>query len=296
MGNNKSKIYNKKKETSSLENNIDNNINLEWLTKKNILEYNENENYRLIDQYFIMKEMYKIEDEIIFDKLENTGENVLVLDSGCGNGTWCLDMAKKYPNINFYGIDKIDIFPKTIKPINCSFEKEDLFEYISKSSKNFNIITQRFMAMYLKENEWKVLLDNYCKILKSGGYIIIVESNLIVSNMGNKTKVFAEQFKYALKARNIIPYINNKLEEIIITSGFIIEKKEYYSIPLFGNTKIGKSYGENIIQSLRNMKKWFEISLDINENELEEIIKIIKKESNEYKTYNNTYYYIAYKP
>lgn len=56
-----------------------------------------------------MKEMYKIEDEIIFDKLENTGENILVLDSGCDNGTWCLDMAK---NINFYGIDKIVIFPK----------------------------------------------------------------------------------------------------------------------------------------------------------------------------------------
>lgn len=34
MGNNKSKIYNKKIETSSLVNNIDNNINLKWLTKK----------------------------------------------------------------------------------------------------------------------------------------------------------------------------------------------------------------------------------------------------------------------
>lgn len=62
----------------------------------------------------------------------------------------------------------------------------------------------------------KGLLDNYYKILKSGGYIIIVEYNLIVSNMGNKTKIFAEQFKYALKSRNINPYINNKLEEIII--------------------------------------------------------------------------------
>lgn len=283
MGNKQSKNYNKQKDTNSLDNNIDKNINLKWLNKKNILEYNENEDYRLIDQYFIMKEIYGLEDELIFNNLKNN-KNVLVLDSGCGNGSWCLDMSKKYPYVKFYGIDKMDIYPKTIKPINCFFEKYDLFEYTSETQNKFDLITQRFMAMYLKEDEWKKIFDNYYRILKPGGYLNIVESNLIVSNMGNETKKFAEQFKHALKARKINPYINNELE-----------KKEFYSIPLFGNTNIGKSYGKNVIQSLKNMKKWFEMSLDIDENDLEEILEIIKEESEEYETFNNTYYFIAYK-
>lgn len=294
MGNKHSKSYNKQKDDISFENNIDNNINLKWLNNKNILEYNENEDYRLIDQYFIMKEIYKLEDKYLFNNLKND-EKVLVLDSGCGNGNWCLDMSEEYPHIEFFGIDKMDIFPKDIKPMNCFFEEKDLFEYISTTQKMFNLITQRFMAMYLKEDEWKKILDNYYNILKPGGYINIVESNLIVSNIGNKTKKFAEQFKYGLKARRINPYINNNLEEIIKSSGFIIEKKEFYSIPLFGDTKIGNLYGENIIQSLKNMKKWFEMSHDIDEYELEKILEIIKKESNEYKTFNNTYYFVAYK-
>lgn len=275
MGNKQSKIK-KQKDTSSLENNIDNNINFKWLNKKNILEYNENEN--------------------MFNNLKNNNNKLSVLDSGCGNGTWCLDMSKKYEDITFYGIDNIDVFPKTIKPINCLFEKCDLFKYTSITSKKFNLITQRFMAMYLKKDEWKKILDNYYHILTPGGYINIVESNLIISNMGTKTKIFAEQFKYALKARKINPYINNVLEEILISSGFVIEKKELFSIPLFDNTNVGETYGENIIQSLKNMKKWFEMSLDIDENEIEEILKIIKNESKEYKSFNNTYYYIAYKP
>src|SRR5690348_461134 len=97
MGNKQSKNYNKQKD-NSFENNIDNNINLKWLNKKNILEYNEDENYRLIDQYFIMKEIYKLEDKFIFNNLKND-EKLLVLDSGCGNGNWCLDMSEKYPHI-----------------------------------------------------------------------------------------------------------------------------------------------------------------------------------------------------
>lgn len=152
-----------------------------------------------------MKEIYKLEDKYLFNNLKND-EKVLVLDSGCGNGNWCLD--------------KMDIFPKDIKPMNCFFEEKDLFEYISTTQKKFNLITQRFMAMYLKEDEWKKILDNYYNILKLGGYINIVESNLIVSNIGNKTKKFAEQFKYGLKARRINPYINNNLEEIIKSSKY----------------------------------------------------------------------------
>lgn len=44
------------------------------------------------------------------------------------------------------------------------------------------------------------------------------------------------------------------------------------------------------------MKKWFKLSLEMQKDELEEVLKIIKKESFEFKTYNNTYYYIAHKP
>ena len=92
------------------------------------------------------------------------------------------------------------------------------------------------------------------------------------------------------------PYINEKLETLLIKCGFIIEKIELRSISLFGENKIEKVYGNNVVNSLRSMKKWFKDAFDIEEKELENILKIIENESKEFKTYNNTYYYIAYKP
>lgn len=297
MGNKQFKDYNLKSNTCSFENNLDKNINKKWINEEDILEYNQDEDYRLLDQYFIMKEIYKIEDKLMFSKLKKSkDEKILVLDSGCGNGVWSLNMSKKHYDINFYGIDKMYICPKDIKPPNCFFEKKELFDYTITTLKKFDLVTQRFMAMYLKKDEWKQILDNYYNILKPGGYINIVESNLIVSNPGTKTKIFAEEFKNTLIDKNINPFINKDLEKILISCGFIIDKKIFYSIPLFGDTNIGKIYGKNIIESLRNMKKWFKLSLEMQEDELEEVLKIIEKESFEFKTYNNTYYYIAHKP
>lgn len=58
MGNKQFKDYNLKSNTCSFENNLDKNINKKWINEEDILEYNQDEDYRLLDQYFIMKEIY----------------------------------------------------------------------------------------------------------------------------------------------------------------------------------------------------------------------------------------------
>ena len=281
----------------------DNNKNFEWLNdKKTIITYNEDEDYRLIDQHFIIKKAFNSLDENILSDVKRNNGELLILDSGCGNGTWCLDMSEKFPDITFYGIDKMDIFPKDIKPENCEFKQHDIFDYIKGNKKFFSLITQRFMAMYLTKEQWITLLKYYYDNLQPGGYIIFVESNFISSNMGKQTKEFAKQFMYLLRARKIDPYINDSLESLITSVGFTLKSniylpdKNYVSIPLFGESSIGKCYGENIIRSLKSMQSWFEKSLGIDECEFDNILNIIKEESEECKTFNNTYYYIAHKP
>ncbi|GAB7364700.1 hypothetical protein MBLNU230_g5500t2 [Neophaeotheca triangularis] len=36
-----------------------------------------------------------------------------ILDLGCGTGLWCLEMAEKYPDAEIYGVDLINITPKS---------------------------------------------------------------------------------------------------------------------------------------------------------------------------------------
>lgn len=267
-----------------------------------ILKYNNKEDYRLLDQHFITKIILNTLCKTPISKLidEKNKNEFSVLDAGCGNCAWSLDMAKEFPEIKIYGIDIIDNFPKDIKPVNCFFTKEDLFIYTDKTKnsnfKKFDYIFQRYMSMYLKEDQWKILFENYYNMLKPGGYIEIVESNIISSNVGPETRDFGDQLSFALQARKINPYINTKLESFLISAGFIIKETNYISTKLFNDEIINDIYGINVLQSLENMKDWLINSFDIKDNDFLKIIEKIKKECKKYDTYNNTYYYIAYKP
>lgn len=263
-----------------------------------ILEYNNKEDYRLLDQHFMTKIILNTLCKTPIIKLieEKNEYEFEVLDAGCGNCAWSLSMAKEFPKIKIYGIDIIDNFPKDIKPINCSFIKENLFIYTEKyNSKKFDYIFQRYMSMYLKEEQWKILIKNYYNMLKPGGFIEIVESNIISSNMGPDTQDFANQLVFALQARKINPYINTKIESFLVSAGFIIKEKNYVSTKLFNDEIINDIYGTNVLQSLENMKNWITKTFDIKDDDFFKILEKIKKESKKYNTFNNTYYYVAYK-
>ena len=59
--------------------------------------------------------------------LVEPGEQVRVLDLGCGTGIWAIEMAKIYPNAYFLGIDLAAIQPQN-RPINCDFHAPCDFE------------------------------------------------------------------------------------------------------------------------------------------------------------------------
>lgn len=270
-----------------------------------ILKYNNKEDYRLLDQHFITKiilnTLCKTQiSKLITEKNKKNVEEFKVLDAGCGNCAWSLELANEFPEIKIYGIDIIDNFPKDIKPINCYFIKENLFVYTEELKnddlKKFDYIFQRYMSMYLKEEQWKILFENYYKMLNPGGYIEIVESNIISSNLGPDTQDFTNQLSFVLKARKINPYINTKLESFLVSTGFIIKETNYVSTKLFNDEIINDIYGINALQSLENMKDNLIKTFDIKDDEFFEIMEKIKKESKKYNTYNNTHYYIAYKP
>jgi ubiquinone/menaquinone biosynthesis C-methylase UbiE len=274
--NNNEKIYSPKKQINS--NYVEDN-NDEF-----IIKYNRDEDDRLNEQHFIIQNAFKGLDIKTFSNFKD--KEILILDAGCGNGTWCLYMSSNFPNAKFYGVDIKNIYPKDIK-LNCEFEKIEISEYLKKTEKNsFDIITQRFMAMDLKKNEWKALLDDYYRVLKTGGYLIIVESDLISSNMGFETIKFSKNFEELLKNREIDPYINNSLCKLINSTKFILKDKKDAKIYLFEDPEIKDTYGINIMTSLKNMKF---------DDNMTKFLSLFEEECRNNKTHNFTYCYILYK-
>jgi hypothetical protein len=105
-------------------------------------------------------------------------KGIVVLDVGCGPGTWTMEMSTAFPKSTFIGIDQSAFYPRDIKPRNCHFrtcgslvEQQEL----PFPDNSIDYIYQRDMNWGLTGQTWQPLLLEYQRILKPGGWIECVE-------------------------------------------------------------------------------------------------------------------------
>lgn len=85
---------------------------------------------------------------------EQLTEGINVLDSGCGPGTWTLDLAEVYPKSKFYGVDASCVFPENIKPPNVQFLIGNIAKDLPFPDNQFDFIFQRLLFLGLTSDDW----------------------------------------------------------------------------------------------------------------------------------------------
>ncbi|RGB40716.1 S-adenosyl-L-methionine-dependent methyltransferase [Rhizophagus diaphanus] len=98
-----------------------------------------------------------------------------VLDIGCGPGSWLLDLASKYENSYFFGIDIKPVYPKEIKPENLEFCEADIFNGLPFPDNEFDFVHQEVMSFIIKADQWNYVISELIRVTKPGGFIEIVE-------------------------------------------------------------------------------------------------------------------------
>lgn len=103
------------------------------------------------------KEILDNSNYIIHNYLEMTGnfhsvfsnDNPIYLEIGTGKGNFIIENAKKYPNINFIGIEKYDsVLVRAIEKLGC-LELDNL-KFIRTDAKNIdNIFNKEISKLYL---------------------------------------------------------------------------------------------------------------------------------------------------
>ncbi|GAN01068.1 methyltransferase type 11 [Mucor ambiguus] len=124
--------------------------------------------------YIETNRLIKLFSAPITKQLEN---GIRVLDAGCGPGCWSLDMAVKYKNSQFYGVDVLETqFPQdSDKPTNTGFVLGDLADNIPYPRDTFDFIYQRLLSLAFTKEQWKQNLKELERVLKPGGYLELTE-------------------------------------------------------------------------------------------------------------------------
>ena len=165
-------------------------------------------------------------------------DNPIHLEIGMGKGNFIINMAIKYPNINFIGVEKYDsVIAKAIEKINnydldnLLVLREDAYNLEKYFSGKIDTIYLNFSDPWPKKRHARrrltsgYFLNIYDKLYKSAGTLIqktdnltLLESSII--NLNNHGYIFKE---ISLDLSNTdIPNIKTEYEEKFIKKGIKI--------------------------------------------------------------------------
>ncbi|KAI8093519.1 S-adenosyl-L-methionine-dependent methyltransferase [Halteromyces radiatus] len=237
-------------------------------------------------------------------------ENVLnvpgaqCLDIGCGpTATWLIDMAAEFPNANFTGIDIQEVNPVANPisppsalpgqlPSNCQFKRIDVLLDIGLPLASFDHIYQRFMFnVYrmdaFRQSKFLELVD----LLKPGGYIELIEPDMIPRQVGPKYSRLASAVSDMITSNKKSLYHGPVIKQCLLDAGLEDVQGDYISIPICWGGYVGKMLYESIVCVVGQLGEvlWpcLELEGDYDEMIYNKFLDSAFDECVEYKTYVN---------
>ncbi|CAG8599620.1 6675_t:CDS:2 [Ambispora gerdemannii] len=223
----------------------------------------------------------------ISDSLEN--HKAFVLDSGCGPGVWCLDMATNWPDVEFLGLDISSVFPEEIKPKNVKFLEHNILEGIPVDDGHFTFIHQRFLCGGIPIADWQGnILKEFARICKPKGWVEFLESDTkFVSPSPNAEWLWTScKFIKFWELRGMDVYIGLHLEDYLKNNGgFTNIHHDILDIPIGSwGGRLGQLVCEDLLLGLGALKVPLASLMGISVGEYETLLNNFEAGVNEYKT------------
>jgi methionine biosynthesis protein MetW len=205
-----------------------------------------------------LSKLYKSVDvenrRVILSLLEVAGNSARILDLGCNDGGFTLEMGKKVGTTSLFGVELVEEFVQQCLTQGIETHRADLNEPLPFNNASFDIIVANQVFEHLHNTDQFIKEIN--RVLKSDGYAIVSTPNLaawhniaslllgwqpFVANLSDEINIGnpmwpsykkkAAQGKYPVHRR--IPTYRG-LKELFEYYGFVIEKLlgiGYYPFP-----------------------------------------------------------------
>ncbi|ORX53683.1 S-adenosyl-L-methionine-dependent methyltransferase, partial [Hesseltinella vesiculosa] len=113
-----------------------------------------------------------------------------VVDIGCGPMAWSIDYAESHPHVQVYGMDAVDMTDGTRRrPNNCQLILHDCRQPLPFPDNGVDLFFIRNMNVSWTRDEYKQALSHCWRALKPGGYLELMEMDMLAHNTGPMTQV-----------------------------------------------------------------------------------------------------------
>ncbi|KAG0257242.1 hypothetical protein BG011_004064 [Mortierella polycephala] len=196
-----------------------------------LLPCDEQEGERLLLQHYVIR--YAFGSNIIAPI--DTSIAGKVLDCGCGPGTWIMEMATEYEDLDFYGFDISPMYPSAIHPRNAHFSMGNLLDpEIPFASDSFLLVHQRNMLLGLTQDAWPgVIQDLYRCVIPGGqGWLQLSEVDPIWSRPGPVSRSVLKMLNETAQNRNVDVLLPQRLDQVLKDVGCENVKMIMVEIPI----------------------------------------------------------------
>ncbi|KAL1920833.1 uncharacterized protein VTP21DRAFT_11468 [Calcarisporiella thermophila] len=221
----------------------------------------------------------------------------MVLDAGCGPGTWTMDMATDFPKSHFIGIDVSPVFPHQIVPGNCRFQLANLIKGLPFADETFDYVFQRCVHFGLVKSEWPGVIQELLRVLKPGGYLEIVEADYDLKRGGVAFRKISRGLVNSMRAREIEPSWARDIRSHFDQLGLEDVQSLTMPFPLgkFAG-RIGELGRDNWVQLFRSLRPYLSQVMNISTEEYDEAEPDMQRDMESHRVYIDIVSTYARKP
>ncbi|CAG8631696.1 4014_t:CDS:2 [Acaulospora morrowiae] len=181
------------------------------------------------------------------DILTTTGK---ILEAGCGNGSWLINLSRIYPIAEYIGVD-LNPVTNVNYPHNVTIIKGDLLS-LPYDENQFDFAKMSNFSCYLTDNEWVQGISEMIRVTKCGSWVEFWEVEPILSKNAPTYMYFVESYNEYLTLSGITGVSVTKLEY------FLYSSRKLDNIQCSSKSMvIGQKGGEDGIILLKCFSQWF---------------------------------------
>ncbi|KAI9314598.1 S-adenosyl-L-methionine-dependent methyltransferase [Dichotomocladium elegans] len=190
------------------------------------------------DRMIIRQELLRLAlDGLYFSpvRLTDPSKHIRVLHIGCGNGAWCMDMARKYKHAFVLGIDERDVLDRrNSMPTNFRFmcAQEDILADLKRLPDNqFDFIYGRFLIFSFRPDQYRDIVQECWRLCKPTGYMEMMELDMqIYGNIqvGPMTQMTNMQVIYLMERHSLDPYFARHLQDIFFFHQLVEQMQQHH--------------------------------------------------------------------
>lgn len=189
-----------------------------------------------------------------------------VVDLASGAGELILDLAGKFPHVQFTGIDAL---PEAVKYTNADastqnrknvhFRLGNILEPLDIPSNSVDIVLSRFVAGVVPRSYWQDFANECYRITKPGGHIMLVEPEFVVAiecpSFDFMVRALANAFyEFGKGFSRVSIGLSPVLGKFLQDAGYVHIQREVCLIDCSPETPYHKRIVDDYIDATNNMK------------------------------------------